>query len=90
MATDYDAWLEKPYQDACKAQDEFDSAAEQYDESDSYWDDLNEYMFANPGKNEDDFRDSNDYEGHVENYLDRLNEPPDPPEDREYRTRGWG
>jgi hypothetical protein len=90
MTTDYDRWLEQPYEDEHEAEDEYESASEAYDESDSYWEDLNEYMFANPGKDEDDFRDSNDYKGGVEHYLEMLNTPPDPPADREYRTRGWG
>jgi hypothetical protein len=89
MTTDYDRWLEQPYEDEHEAEDEYESASEQYDESDSYWEHLNEYMFANPGKDEDDFRNSNDYKGGVEGYLEMLNTPPDPPEDREYRTRGW-
>ena len=90
MAIDYDRWLEQPYQDACKAQDEFDSASEQYRESDSYYESLEDYLKEHPGSTEDDYQDSNDYDSHVESYLDKLNEPPDPPEDREYRTRGWG
>lgn len=34
--SNYDAWLEKPFQDACDAADKFEAAAEQYVESDSY------------------------------------------------------
>jgi hypothetical protein len=34
--SNYDAWLEKPFQDACDAADKFEAAAERYVESDSY------------------------------------------------------
>ena len=34
--SNYDAWLEKPFQDACDAADKFEAAAEQYVETDSY------------------------------------------------------
>ena len=89
MGLNYDDWLEQPYQDGCDAQDNWEIATEKYCESNEYWDDLADYQFANPGKDEDDFLSSSQYEGLVESYWERLNEPPDPPEDREYRTRGW-
>ena len=34
--SNYDAWLEQPFQDACEAADRFVAAAEQYVETDSY------------------------------------------------------
>ena len=34
--SNYDAWLEQPFQDACDAADKFEAAAERYVESDSY------------------------------------------------------
>lgn len=91
---DYDAWLEKPYQDECQARDDWDRSCERYAESDSYWEDYEQW--AAPLFKEgihcstEVWVGSKHYEQCVENYIDRQNEPPDPPEDREYRTRGWG
>ena len=94
MAIDYDAWLEKPYQDAYKAQDEFDSAYELFIESDTYWEDYEQWasqLFKDGVHcSTEVWHDTDDFRSSVESYLDMLNTPPDPPEDREYRTRGWG
>ena len=91
---DYDAWLEKPYQDEREARDNYDTAAELFVHTDSYWESYEEWameLFKNgvPCSTEV-WHDTDDFRLSVENYLDRLNAPPDPPEDREYRTRGWG
>lgn len=91
---DYDAWLEKPYQDECEARDDYDSAAEAFIDSDSYWESYEQWAMPLFKKDihcsTEAWHDTEDFRLSVESYLDRLNAPPDPPEDREYRTRGWG
>jgi len=87
MSLNYDAWLEQPHQDKCKAADDYDNACELYNETDSYWEGLDEFLKDNPGLDEDAWRNSSDYESSVESYWERLNEPPPPPEDFEYRER---
>ena len=40
----YDQWLEQPYQDACKAQDAWDSAEEDFRDSDRYNEHYEEWL----------------------------------------------
>jgi len=91
---DYDAWLEEPYQDECEARDDYDSAAEAFFNTDTYWEHYEQWampLFKDGVHcSTEVWHGTGDYTESVENYLRMLNEPPDPPEDREYRTRGWG
>lgn len=81
MGLDYDAWLEQPYQDECKATDDYDDACEVYNDTDSYWERLDEFLKDNPGLDEDAWRNSSDYESAVASYWEMINEPPPPPEE---------
>ena len=94
---DYDSWLEKPYQDACKLQDEFDAAAERYLDSDSEWESFVDYATNVLLIKEDmiehgtpmttvaleRFRQSPSWETGVEWEIERMNADPDPDYD------GW-
>jgi len=66
----YDAWLEKPYQDMMEADEAYERAEEEYreDKNGQYSTDLREWQEENPGKTEDDFIASPEYE----RILDRL------------------
>jgi len=89
---DYDAWLEKPYQDACEAQEEFDVAAERYLDSDSEWEhfvdyatkvllisvDMIEYGTPMTMLALARFRESSSWETGVEWEIERMNAKPDP------------
>jgi hypothetical protein len=87
MDANYDAWLEQPFQDMCKAADDFENACELYNDTDSYWEGLDDFLKENPGLDEGDWRDSSHYDSCVDSYWRMLNEPPEPPEDFEYRER---
>ena len=76
MGIDYDAWLEKPYQDACDAQDAYDEAEESYRESDYYWEDYEEWLKTNEGKSQEEWEATDDYVKSVESYQAMKNEPP--------------
>lgn len=90
----YDAWLEQPFQDACKAADDYDTACEMYNESDSYWEAYE--AWASPLFKEgihcstEIWEGTNDYEQCVGSFWESYNSPPDRPEDYEINTRGWG
>jgi hypothetical protein len=60
MGTDYDAWLEKPYQDALQEGERYDEASERYIASDLYQVNLTEWLEKeeNIGKTESDYRES--------------------------------
>lgn len=76
MAIDYDAWLEQPYQDECDAQEAYDRAEEDFNESDSYWESYEEWLKTNEGKTQADWEQTNDYVSSVESYQAMKNEPP--------------
>ena len=76
MAIDYDAWLEKPYQDECDAQEAYDQAEESFRESDTYWEHFEQWSKTNEGKTEADWEETSDYVSSVESHLAMLNEPP--------------
>lgn len=65
----YDAWLEEPYQNACKAQEAYDKAEESYIDSDCYWADYEDWssaMLDNDTVN--DWEKTDDYERCVEKF----------------------
>lgn len=77
MSTNYDAWLEQPYQDACKAEDEYFEACELFVNTDSYYEAYEEYIKDNPGVPIEDWELTNDYESSVTSFWEAYNEPPD-------------
>ena len=66
----YDRWLEKPYQDACKAEERYYQAEEVYLDSDSYKEHLDEWLETNEGGTEELFRASKTYVRFVENFTE--------------------
>ena len=64
----YDAWLTKPYDD----QADHEALCEQYDESDSYKEDLAEWLSDpdNEGETEEDWYDSYNYQRCVERWAE--------------------
>jgi len=66
MSIDYDAWLQEPYQQACRDEDEWEQAENYWLESDDYLETIDRWLEENPDKTEDDFRESKDYESGIE------------------------
>ena len=71
----YDAWLEKPYQDAYANEEAFEYAAEEYNRMGFYEEHLTEWLEENPGKTEDDFIVCDEYTSAVERYLEQISRP---------------
>lgn len=69
----YDQWLEQPYQDACKLQEKWESAEEDFLESDSYLEAYDEWLESGNVGTEADYQQSADYEKSVDSHLDMLN-----------------
>lgn len=99
MGVDYDAWLEKPYQDMAEAEALYEQAEEKYLESDSYQEHFSEWLEeeGNAGKTEQDFQKSSEYEKGVESVMESLSEPNyddyydrDRDDDRRYNWGIWG
>jgi hypothetical protein len=83
--SNYDAWLEKPFQDACDAADKFEAAAEQYIETDSYSEGIAQWYLdrTTGGTNiqevdwslitpemHQEYQESADFESSVESYME--------------------
>ena len=66
----YDQWLEQPYQDACKAQDAWDSAEEDFRDSDRYNEHYEEWLENDNVGTEAEWELTSDYELSVECYMD--------------------
>lgn len=74
MGIDYDAWLEKPYQEAAERADFYDKMAEQYMDSDEFDSDAEEWAKAK-GLTEYDWQDyaeSDEFEAVVEKMMDNY------------------
>lgn len=69
MGTDYDAWLEAPYQEQYANEEAWERAVEEYEE-DSYQEDLDIWLSENEGKTETDFRNSAQYERTIERIVE--------------------
>jgi len=74
MPMDYDAWLEKPYQDACKEQEDFDDAATDYNESELYDEHMKDFFKKYPDEDEDGWLSSDNYVSAVEEFMESRNE----------------
>lgn len=70
MAIDYDAWLEEPYQRACREEEAWERAEEEWLESDHYQESLAEWLEENPNKTEADFQESKTYENGIESIIE--------------------
>ena len=81
MGTNYDAWLEQPYQDACKADDEYFEASEAFINTDSYYDAYEEFLYNNPETSFEDWELTKDYERSVTAFWKVYNESPEALED---------
>ena len=70
----YDQWLEQPYQDACKAQDAWDRAEEDFRDSDRYNEHYEEWLHhfcdCNIKCTKAEWELTSDYELSVECYID--------------------
>lgn len=84
MGIDYDSWLEQPFQDECKAADDYENACELYNETDYYWEGLGEFLKDNPGSDEDAWLESSQYENAVSSYWEMINEREPMPDDYPY------
>ena len=73
--TNYDAWLEKPYQDAYKAEERYYEAEEAYLDSETYKEDLDDWLETTEGGTEESFRASKTYVSFVEHFADGYFEP---------------
>jgi hypothetical protein len=62
MSTDYDAWLQKPYQEAYEAQDRYEEAKVEYLAHFIYTEHLAEWLEENVGKTEADYQASKSFE----------------------------
>lgn len=68
---DYDAWLEKPYQDMCAAADAYEAACNRYEEMDRFEEDFAEWLAEQETADGrelsvDDYRESGAYQSVVE------------------------
>lgn len=70
MGIDYDAWLEAPYQEQYANEEAWERAVEEYEEDDSYQEDLDIWLSENEGKTEENFRDSAQYQRTIERIVD--------------------
>lgn len=87
MGTNYDAWLEQPYQDACKAEDEYFEASEAFINTDSYYDAYEKFLYDNPETSIEDWELTTDYERSVTAFWAKYAEPEPMPDDFPYRER---
>jgi len=65
--TDYDSWLEQPYQD----QYAWDELCEEYCESDQHEEDFAEWLMENEGKTKEEWQDSYAFQDCVERWAGR-------------------
>lgn len=75
MGVDYDAWLEKPYQDAYAEQDAWDDAEESF-RKDGYHEAFDEWAEKpeNAGKTAEEWERTDDYEKSVTYHMHALAE----------------
>lgn len=66
----YDQWLEQPYQDACEAQDAWDSAEEGFKDSDMYNEHYEDWVAEGNEGTEEEWELTSSYELSVECYMD--------------------
>ncbi len=71
MGINYDAWLEKPYQDLYENDEFYERGEEEYPKSDHYAENL-DYWMEETGKTEADYLASEDYTRDVERYGEYL------------------
>lgn len=74
--SNYDTWLQQPYQDDRDAQDAYDEAEESYRESGYYWESYEEWAEANEGKSQKEWEATADYVESVQSYQEMKNEVP--------------
>lgn len=87
----YDAWLEQPFQDACKAADDYETACELYKNSDDYWESYEEWashLFKEGIHcSTEIWEDTAHYENCVNHFWTRYTEPEPMPDDFPYHER---
>ena len=66
----YDQWLEQPYQDACKAQESWERAEEEFRDSDRYNECYDEWVADCNEGTEEEWELTTDYELSVDYYMD--------------------
>lgn len=82
--TDYDAWLEKPYQDEYAAQELMEQAEEQFLDSDEFKEAYDEWADDNPTSTKEIFMGTAIYVKRLERYAESMYERDDYPEDYDY------
>ena len=89
MATDYDAWLEAPYQEALREAEQYEEAMERYIASDLYQENLTEWLEKeeNIGKTESDYRESDWFKEGVSEEL--YEDSPQRDEEDYSRSFNW-
>ena len=68
----YDQWLEQPYQDACKAQDAWDRAEEDFRDSDKYHEYYEEWLENGNEGTEAEWELTSNNEFSVGYYIDSI------------------
>ena len=88
---DYDAWLEKPYQDEREARNDYDSAAEAFFNTDTYWEHYEQWampLFKDGVHcSTEVWEGTADYEQSVGSFWASYTEPEPMPDDFPYRER---
>lgn len=69
----YDEWLQEPYQEECRAQEEWERAEEDFRDSDSYSEHYAEWLEEGNEGTEEEWEQTADYEKSVECHLDSMN-----------------
>lgn len=82
--TDYDAWLEKPYQDEYAAQERMEEAEEKFLDSDEFKEAYDEWADGDPTSTKEIFMGTAIYENMLERYAENMYERDDYPEDYDY------
>lgn len=67
----YDEWLQEPYQEACKAQEEWERAEEDFRDSDTYSEHYTEWLEEGNEGTEEEWEQTADYEKSVESQMSR-------------------
>lgn len=73
----FDAWLERPFQDACDLADKLELVEDEYLQTTRYRDAYAEWSAGDPTATEDIFRESAVYENLLEQYADEMYPPED-------------
>ena len=71
----YDEWLEEPYQQACKAQEDWERAEENFLDDDAHLEAFDEWLETegNAGKSLEEWQQTGDYQKSVDCYLEMMN-----------------